>query len=128
MPPPPITLPRLHPGLPSQVTAYEPPAYGAYPAAGLLVAVAVAAAEAVNLVFLLPNVTPLFLAAVFFSAVLWGVGPAIFAAALSAAAAAFFFFPPLYDFRVHEPQDLVDLAVFSVISVAAGDLAARVRR
>ncbi len=128
MPPPPITPPRLRAGLPPQATAYVPPGYGAYPVAGLLVALAVVAAEAINLVFLLPNVTPLFLAAVFFSAVLWGVGPAIFAAILSAAAAAYFYFPPLYDFRVHEPQDLVDLAVFSVISVAAGDLAARTRR
>lgn len=129
MPPPPFSAPSpLRAGLPAQMTAYSPPGLSAYPAAGLLVAVAIAAAELIALAFLTPNVTPLFLATVFFSAVLWGVGPAIVAAILSVAACAYFYFPPLYDFRVHDPQDLVDLAVFLVISIIAGDIASRVRR
>ncbi|MCL4799292.1 MAG: DUF4118 domain-containing protein [Burkholderiales bacterium] len=76
---------------------------------------------------LLPHVSVLFIAAVVASAVLWGLGPSLFAAVLSVAAGSYFFYSPIYSFRVANPQDLVDLAVFVVVAALTSRLAARAR-
>lgn len=76
----------------------------------------------------LPHVSVLFLAAVVISATLWGLGPSLFAAILSIAAGSYLFYRPIYSFRVANPQDVADLAVFVVVAVLTARLAARMRR
>ncbi len=100
----------------------------AYGGSALAVAVAGLAAQAIAFFVPLPHITVLFLFAVLFSATRWGLGPSLGAAVLSVAASAYFFYPPLFDFRVADPQDLVDLLVFVVVAVLTSRLAAEVRR
>src|SRR3954465_3445114 len=42
----------------------------------------------------------------------WGIMRAVFASICGAIAAAFFFYPPLYSFRIKDPQEIVNLALF----------------
>ena len=66
--------------------------------------------------------------AVLFAAIRGGVVPAIITAVAAIGAAAFFFYPPIYDFRVHNPIHLVDLALFIIVAVVTGKLANDVRQ
>lgn len=92
-----------------------------------LVAVAGAAAFGLSQMVPLAHVSIVFIAAVLTSAALWGFLPSAFAALLSAAAEAFFFYAPIFDFRVADAQQVVDLAVFLVIAALTSWLAAMVR-
>lgn len=85
------------------------------------------AAQALTRFVSLPHVAVVFIAPVVLSATLWGVWPAVTAALLSVAAGSFFFYSPIFDFRVTEPQDVADLAVFLIVAVFTGRLAANVR-
>jgi two-component system sensor histidine kinase KdpD len=69
----------------------------------------------------------IFLVAVLFSAIAWGLGPSIFASILSMLAYNFFFVPPVYTFTVASPQDLLALIVFLIVAVLTSNLTARVR-
>jgi two-component system, OmpR family, sensor histidine kinase KdpD len=75
-----------------------------------------------------PQVAVLFLAAVFACAILWGLGPSLFAAALAVAVKSFFFYRPIFSFRVDDPRQLLDLGVFAVVAVLTSNLAAQTRR
>ncbi len=75
-----------------------------------------------------PHVSVVCLCAVLASAVRWGRGPGLFAAALSVGLSSFFFYPPIYSFEVASRQDLVDLAIFSMAALLASTLADEVRR
>jgi K+-sensing histidine kinase KdpD len=74
------------------------------------------------------HVTSIYLIPVLAAAIRGGVAPAVVCALASAAAAAFFFYPPIYDFRVENTVQVVDLALFILVSAFTGHLAARVRR
>ncbi len=75
----------------------------------------------------LTHVPVLFLAAVVLSAARWGLGPSLLASLLSVIAGSYFFYSPIYSFRVANPQDLVDLAVFVIVAALTSRLAAGVR-
>lgn len=85
------------------------------------------AAHALTRFVALPHVSVLFLAPVVMSAALWGLWPAVFAALLSVAAGSYFFYSPVFDFRVADPPDIADLAVFVIVAVFTSRLAANVR-
>jgi two-component system sensor histidine kinase KdpD len=68
-----------------------------------------------------------FLAAVVSCAVMWGLRPALFAAALGFMSWNFFFIPPLYRLTVEEPRDVVAIVLFLGVAAATGALASRVR-
>jgi two-component system sensor histidine kinase KdpD len=91
------------------------------------VAVVGLAAHALTRFVPLPHVSILFLAAVVATAALWGFGASVFAAVLSVAAASFFFYSPIFSFRVANPQQIVDLAVFVIVAAFTSRLAASVR-
>ena len=99
-----------------------------YLASAASVVVAGALAWAISLFVLFPHVSALFLFAVVATAILWGLGPSLFAVVLSIGWSAFFIYPPILDFRVFHPQDLLDLSVFSITAVLAALLAHEVRR
>lgn len=75
----------------------------------------------------LPNLPMVFLIAVLYSAVTWGLGPSIFTSLLSVLVYNFFFMPPVYAFAVAGLQDLLTLVVFLIVAVLTSDLMARVR-
>jgi two-component system sensor histidine kinase KdpD len=57
----------------------------------------------------------------------WGILPAVIAAMAGAACSAFFFYPPIYDFRVYDPEHVADLLLFAFVAVITGQLANSVR-
>lgn len=69
------------------------------------------------------NVTPVYLAAVMFSAWRGGLGAGLLATVLSAVLGAFFFFPPAYSFKVHG-EDLLHLGVFTLAALIISSLSA----
>ena len=40
----------------------------------------------------------------------------------------FFFFPPVYSFRVEDPQEVVDLLMFLIVALVSSNLASRLRQ
>ena len=68
-----------------------------------------------------------FLLAVLFTAMSFGIWPAIYASVLSFLAYNFFFIEPLYTFTVAEPYELLALVIFLVVAVVTSALAGRVR-
>jgi two-component system, OmpR family, sensor histidine kinase KdpD len=75
----------------------------------------------------LPNLSMVFLMAVLFSAISWGLGPSIFASLLSLIVYNFFFVEPVFTFTVANPQDILALVIFLITAVLTSNLAARVR-
>jgi two-component system sensor histidine kinase KdpD len=73
----------------------------------------------------LRHVSMAYLIPVLVAATKLGVIPAILTAVSAMAASAFVFYPPIYDFRVSDPQQLVDLALFVIVATVTGQLAAQ---
>jgi two-component system, OmpR family, sensor histidine kinase KdpD len=76
----------------------------------------------------LPNLSLVFLTAVLFAAVTWGLGVSIVTSILAAVTYNFLFFPPVHTFMVHSADDVLTLAIFLLAAVLTGNLAGRVRR
>ncbi len=74
------------------------------------------------------SIALVFVTGVLGAAVTLGLRPALFASVLSAFAYNFFFLPPLYTLDISDPESVVALAFFLVISVVASNLASRVHR
>jgi K+-sensing histidine kinase KdpD len=70
----------------------------------------------------------LYLIPVIIAAVRWGIRSAVVAALASAAVFDFFFLPPFYSFSIAEPSEVVDLAIFLIVALVTGNLAAALRR
>jgi two-component system, OmpR family, sensor histidine kinase KdpD len=92
------------------------------------VAVAVAIGEGIIKLTPLPNLSMIFLMAVLFTAVSFGIWPAIYASVVSFLAYNFFFIQPLYTFTVAEPYELFALGIFLAVAVVTSALAGRVRQ
>jgi two-component system sensor histidine kinase KdpD len=75
----------------------------------------------------LPNISMVFLMAVLFSAVSFGMWPAAYASALSFLCYNFFFIEPLYTFQVTQPHELLALIIFLIVAIVTSTLAGRVR-
>ena len=91
------------------------------------VAAAVVIGRAMTMVTPFPNLSMVFLMAVLFTAVIFGVWPAIYASILSFLAYNFFFIEPIYTFTVAKPYELFALLIFLVIAVMTSALAGRER-
>jgi two-component system, OmpR family, sensor histidine kinase KdpD len=75
----------------------------------------------------LHHVSSAYLIPVLIAAIRLGIVPAIVAAIGGVGASAFFFYPPIYDFRVENPEQLLDLPLFVIVAAVTGQLAARAR-
>ena len=75
----------------------------------------------------LPNLSMIFLTAVLFSALQFGVRSAIAASIASFLAYDFFFIEPRYAFSIAEPQEFFALLIFLGVAVLTGLLAGRAR-
>src|SRR5581483_1508510 len=91
-----------------------------------VVVAAIVAKVTENLVEL-PNLSMIFLCAVLFAAVNWGLWPSIFASLLSAAVFNFFFIPPIYTFTIARPEEVLSLGMFFVVAVLTSQLAGRLK-
>jgi two-component system sensor histidine kinase KdpD len=76
----------------------------------------------------LRHITTIYLVPVLFAATRWGIGAAIAAAIAGVAAAAFFFYPPLFDWHVADPGQLLDLVIFICVAIVTGQLATNLRK
>jgi two-component system, OmpR family, sensor histidine kinase KdpD len=106
---------------------YQRPALSAYIWSAAAVSLAAATAKALELFLPLPDLSMIFLTAVLFSAVTWGLLPSIVASILSVLVYNFFFIAPRYTFTVASPRDLLNLIIFLIVAVLTSKLAARVR-
>ncbi|MFA5899743.1 MAG: sensor histidine kinase KdpD [Hyphomicrobium sp.] len=93
----------------------------------LAVGVAAGMGHFLNAMTTLPNLSMVFLMAVVFAAVTFGIWPAIYASVLSFLAYNFLFIDPLYTFTVATPDELLALVVFLAMAVITATLAGRVR-
>ncbi|HXX09376.1 MAG TPA: DUF4118 domain-containing protein [Pseudolabrys sp.] len=69
-----------------------------------------------------------FLIPVVIAATRWGIVSAVVAAICGVLASAFFFYPPLYSFRIRDPQEVLDLVLFIFVAVTVSQLATRLKR
>jgi two-component system sensor histidine kinase KdpD len=95
--------------------------------ATLAVVAALAVGEVLTQITPIPNLSIVFLLAVFVTAMSFGIWPAIYASVLSFLVYNFFFIPPLYTFTIAEPYELLALLIFLVVAVISSALAGRVR-
>ncbi|MBO0757076.1 MAG: sensor histidine kinase KdpD [Bradyrhizobiaceae bacterium] len=93
----------------------------------LAVVAAIGAGRVLTALTQFPNLSLIFLMAVLFSAVTFGIWPAINASVLSFFAYNFFFIEPIYTFTVTKPYELLALAVFVVTAFITSAMAGRVR-
>lgn len=75
----------------------------------------------------LPNISMMFLAAVLFSAVQYGLLPSLFASILSTLAYNYFFLDPVHSFTVADPSNIIALFFFLTVAILTSNLTARVR-
>jgi K+-sensing histidine kinase KdpD len=74
------------------------------------------------------NLVPIaYLIPVIVAATRWGIWPATLTSIAGMAAADFFFFPPVFSFRVDDPQEVIDLLVFLAVALVSSNLASRLR-
>jgi K+-sensing histidine kinase KdpD len=93
-----------------------------------LVAVLTAALVVLSLFTGLGHVTIIYLIPVMVAAIRGGVLPAVIAAVAGIVAAAFFFYPPIYNVRVYDPVQIIDIVLFIFVAVVTGHLAANLQR
>lgn len=98
-----------------------------YLGAAVVTAVALALALLIEAYLFVANVVLVFLGGVVLCAIRWGMRPALFACLLSVLALNFFLFPPIHDFRVEEPENVVAVVVFVAVAVFVGRLTAKAR-
>lgn len=79
----------------------------------------------VTLFIELHHVSSAYLIPVLIAAIRLGMIPALIVACGGVAASAFFFYPPIYDFRVHNPEQLLDLPLFVIVAIVTSQLAWR---
>jgi two-component system sensor histidine kinase KdpD len=102
-------------------------AWWPYVASTSYVAAALGAGHVLHRVLALNNMALVFLTAVLASAVTGGLAPSLYASVISVLAFNYFFLPPLYTFTISDPENIVALLVFAVVSVISSNLTARVR-
>jgi two-component system sensor histidine kinase KdpD len=95
--------------------------------ATLAVAAALGVSELLTALTPIPNLSMVFLLAVLFTALRFGIWPAIYSSMLAFLVYNFFFIEPLYTFTVAEPYELLALTIFLVVAVITSALTGRVR-
>ncbi|MCD1261241.1 DUF4118 domain-containing protein [Paenibacillus athensensis] len=81
-----------------------------------------------ELAFDLVNIALMYLIPVLVSAVYWGIGPSIAAAASGVLAFDFFFVPPYWSFTVADLRYVVSFLIYLAVAALTSTLAARLRR
>jgi two-component system sensor histidine kinase KdpD len=76
----------------------------------------------------LANISLVFLTAILFTAVRYGLLPSLFTSLLSVLAYNFFFLPPLYTFTIADPANVVAFVFFTIVAVLTSNLTGRIRQ
>lgn len=71
--------------------------------------------------------TVLYLIPVLIAAIRWGVIAALFASACGVLCSAYLFYPPLYSFRIRDPQEVINLLLYIFVAVTVSQLASRLK-
>ncbi|MBI2735559.1 MAG: sensor histidine kinase KdpD [Rhodospirillales bacterium] len=100
---------------------------GPYLEGTLTTALATAVGVAIDRLIVLPNIPLIFVVPVMVAAARHGLVPSLWVSALGVLAYNFFFLPPLYEFTIRDPANVVALFFFMVVAVVASALAARTR-
>ncbi len=69
----------------------------------------------------------IYLIPVVIAAARWGIISALVGACVGVVCAAYFFYPPLYSFRIAEPQEAINLILFIFVAVVISQLASRLK-
>ena len=120
---------------PARVTAPVPGARSGlrarsrgYVGTALMVALATGLGRVLVAVVDIPNISLVYLTAVLWSAVRYGLGASIFASIASTLAYNFFFIEPIYTFTIADPSQVLALIFFCLAAVMTSTLTARERR
>jgi two-component system sensor histidine kinase KdpD len=100
----------------------------AYLVSVLMVALAVGVSTLIDRLVSVQNLALVFLTAVLFSALRYGLWPSIMTSLLSVAAYNFFFLPPLYTFTIADPSNVVALIFFLIAALVVSNLTAQKQR
>ncbi len=98
-----------------------------YAMSTMTVGAAIGLGRLIHMVVPLPNISLVFLAAILFTAVNYGLWPSLYASLISTLAYNFFFLPPLYTFTITDPANVLALVFFSIVAILTSNLTARVR-
>jgi two-component system sensor histidine kinase KdpD len=98
-----------------------------YAFALLAVALALAAAEAIEVLIGIENVDLVFLTAVVGVAVRFGLWPSLLASVVSSLCYNFFFLPPIYTFTISDPTNVAAFGFFTIVAIVVSHVAARGR-
>ena len=93
----------------------------------LTTAAATAAGKLIDRLIDLPNISLVFVVPVLLAAARHGLVPSLWVAGLSVLCFNFFFLPPLYEFTISDPANVMALLLFMFVAVGASALAARTR-
>ncbi len=107
---------------------FAPIRFGPYVRSLMVVALATGLAALINLRIEVPNISLVLLVGVLFCAFSYGLGPSLFASAISVLSYDFFFLPPLFHFDIDDPPNVVAAIVFLIVAVLVSKLAARARQ
>jgi two-component system sensor histidine kinase KdpD len=105
----------------------RPPDLRAFAWATLAVAVAIAISHVADRFLPLANLSLIFLMAVLFAAIRFGLWPSVYTSLLSFVAYNFFFTEPHHTFIVENQGDVLTVVFFLVAAVIVGNLAARLK-
>ena len=90
-------------------------------------ALATAIGVVIDGTIVLPNISLVYVVPVLVAAARHGLAPSLWVAALATGCFNFFFLPPLYEFTIRDPANVVALFFFMLVAVVASALAARTR-
>jgi two-component system, OmpR family, sensor histidine kinase KdpD len=100
---------------------------GPYLEGVITTALATGLGKLVDSLIVLPNISLVYVVPVLVAAVRHGLVPSIWVAGLSVLCFNFFFLPPLYEFTISDPANVVALFFFMFVAIAASALAVRTR-
>ncbi|MDI1288014.1 MAG: sensor histidine kinase KdpD [Reyranella sp.] len=100
---------------------------GPYLEGAIITALATAAGKLIDYLINLPNISLVFVVPVLIAAVRHGLVPSLWVSGLSVLCYNFFFLPPLYEFTIADPANVVALVLFMFVAVGASALAVRTR-
>src|SRR5690242_15804694 len=117
---------KTEPGKPDW-TLGAPLTLGPYLEGALTTAAATAAGVAINAYIDLPNISLIYVVPVLMAAARHGLVPSLWVSALSVLSFNFFFLPPLYQFTITDPANVMALFFLMFVAVAASALGTRTR-
>jgi two-component system sensor histidine kinase KdpD len=115
-------------GMPRALGSDRPTGVKPYLFSAILVALACGLGLAIDAWMHPPNISMVFLAAVLWSAIRYGLWPSLFASVLSTLLYNVLFLEPRYSLTIDDPSNVVALVFLLIVAVLTSELAARLRR